>query len=67
MYLIDTIKHNVEKKFKTFFLRDCLGEVSHKRTNKPIFVFFLCYIFERQQNFLHYKRENKLFNLLFHK
>ena len=32
--LIDAIKHNVEKKFKTCcsYLRDCLGEVSRKRT-----------------------------------
>ena len=34
MFLIDAIKHNIEKKFETgfIFLHDCLGEVSYKRT-----------------------------------
>ena len=44
MFLMDIIKHNLEKKFKTcfIFLRDCLGEVSRKRVmlsggNKNLF------------------------------
>ena len=52
LFLIDAIKHSVEKKFKTCFilLRDCLGEVSRKRPYKiKQFCFFSCYVFWRQQ------------------
>ena len=51
MFLIDTIKHTVEKKLKTCFiyLRDCLGEVS--------FVSFCVMFSGYSKNFIHNKWE----------
>ena len=40
MFLIDAIKPNVEKKFKTVFLRYCLGGGSQESKNKTSFVSF---------------------------
>ena len=56
MFLIDAIKHNVEKQFKTcfIFLHDCLGEVSRK-----IRVMFS----GGNKKIIQNKRERDLFNL----
>ena len=40
MFLIDAIKPDVDKKFKTLFLTDCLGEGSRESTKYPILFLF---------------------------
>ena len=48
MFLIDAIKHNVEKKFKTcfIFLRDCLsgGESQAYKIKPVLFLIMLCFL-----------------------
>ena len=61
LFLIDAIKHNIEKKFKTYFilLHDCLGRGGQSQAYKiKQFRFFSCYVFWRQQKLL--KRNEKI-------
>ena len=56
MFLIDATKHNVEKKFKTFLLRNCLGEES-----RDCFVSFCVSFTGGNKIVIQKKRENILF------
>ena len=64
MFLIDAIKHNVEKKFKTYFIFFTLlfggGESQAYKIKKNKFCFFSCYLFWRQQK-LYSKEIRKIF------
>ena len=62
-FLIEGIKPNVEKKFKTcfIFLRDCLGEGSREEEyEKKQFCFFSFRLGGGNKNFIQNKRENIL-------
>ena len=57
MFIIEAIKHNVEEKFKTYFLRDCLGEGEvGKVQNKTDFVSFVLGLLAAIKTLFNFKR-----------